>query len=316
MRKHANTGTRKLLVACTFGFSFHSQRLIPLTSLELHVHRNHTNRSESTNQEASRWLKTADPCSIGIFTTNDQFRGKGQRGAKWEQQAGLDLAWSMGIRWSEETIARASQHENTWFALNKSITLATWRTLHALLECPTEDVCIKWPNDLFVSDGQYWRKCGGILIENTWHGTGISGTVVGIGINALSSNLPNVRTSLRQSSDQSNPDDFHPLAVAKLLEENIRKAITNWESALLKSGIPHQTNVLKNAGLEFDQRLLARGKWKDYRWRGRDRTGMIMEVDAQGRCAMNWRDGQESEGIVFIENNKELEWSWINRQFD
>jgi hypothetical protein len=104
--------------------------------------------------------------------------------------------------------------------------------------------------------------------------------------------------------------------VAKLLEENIRKAITNWDSALLKSGIPHQTNVLKNAGLEFDQRLLARGKWKDYRWRGRDRTGMIMEVDAQGRCAMNWRDGQESEGIVFIENNKELEWSWINRQFD
>jgi len=167
-----------------------------------------------------------------------------------------------------------------------------------------------------VCDGQYWRKCGGILIENTWHGTGIAGTVVGIGINALSSNLPNGRTSLRQSTDQANPDDFHPLAVATLLEENIRKAITNWESALFKSGIPHQTNVLKNAALEFDQRLLARGKWKDYRWRGRDRTGMIMKVDAQGRCAMNWRDGQESEGIVFIENNKELEWSWINLQFD
>lgn len=316
MRKHANTGTRKLLVACTFGFSFRNQRLIPPTSPELHVHRNHTNRSESTNQEASRWLKTAAPCSLGIFTTDDQFGGKGQRGAKWEQQAGLDLAWSMGIRWSEETIAMAMQHENTWFALNKGITLATWHTLQALLECPDEDVCIKWPNDLFVSDRQYWRKCGGILIENTWHGAGIAGTVVGIGINALSSNLPNVRTSLRQSNDQANADDFQPLAVATLLEENIREAITNWESELLKSETPHQTNVLNHAGLEFDQRLLGRGKWKNYRWRGRDRTGMIMEVDAQGRCAMNWRDGQESEGIVFIENNKELEWSWINRQFD
>ena len=38
---------------------------------------------------------------------------------------------------------------------------------------------IKWPNDLMLDGG----KAGGILIENSWRGSGWSSAIIGIGIN-------------------------------------------------------------------------------------------------------------------------------------
>jgi hypothetical protein len=66
----------------------------------------------------------------------------------------------------------------------------------------------------------------------------------------------------------------------------------------------------------FDEALLAKDTWKAYRWKGVEKVGKITAVDAAGRCRMEWQPLTGSTSTESIENNKQLEWSWIAEQFD
>jgi len=316
LRKHANSPEGRFSDPRTFGIvQTTTSPLEDKTTIELEIHRHHFERCDSTNESAIEWLKTASSGDIGIFTTDHQLSGKGQRGARWEHGKGLDLAWTLAINWEPDTSAKLALHANVWFALNKAIALATLQTIDDALKPAASPTRIKWPNDLYVQSGKIWEKCGGILIENAWKGQHISGSVIGIGINALSSDLPRYRTSLSQVAPNIKADQFDPRILGKSLEKNVRLAIEEWKVACTFSSSAAAAYHQKMSKL-FDACLLAKGIWKSYRWKNEAKVGKIAAVDGSGRCIMEWKKTEDSGSLQSIENNKQLQWSWIYDQLD
>ena len=123
----------------------------------------------STNDFAKELLFGAIPATdITIIDTIEQTKGRGQRGNYWESEKGLNLIQSYIIK---PTFLKPEQQ----FYISMSVSLA----IVACLKPFTQNVSIKWPNDIFINN----KKICGILIENTLLPESIQTTVVGIGIN-------------------------------------------------------------------------------------------------------------------------------------
>ena len=102
-----------------------------------------------------------------VVTANFQTGGNGQRGKSWESAIGDNLLISVVI---EPNIPTKNQ-----FSLSKCVALA----LYDFLTSHTNDVSIKWPNDILVGK----QKIAGILIQNILKGNAITHSVIGIGLN-------------------------------------------------------------------------------------------------------------------------------------
>ncbi len=102
-----------------------------------------------------------------VFTTY-QSAGRGQRGNSWESEAGKNLLFSF-VTYPDFLEAQRQ------FRLSQITALA----LYEVLSEETEDISIKWPNDI------YWRnrKICGTLIENDLTGIHISRSISGTGVN-------------------------------------------------------------------------------------------------------------------------------------
>ncbi|MCM1451836.1 MAG: biotin--[acetyl-CoA-carboxylase] ligase [Clostridium sp.] len=99
-----------------------------------------------------------------------QTAGKGQRGNHWESEPRKNLTFSILLY--PRGIVAARQ-----FEISQAVSISVVKVLRSLLN--TDDVCIKWPNDIYYRD----KKLGGILIENSLAGVRIDRSIVGIGIN-------------------------------------------------------------------------------------------------------------------------------------
>jgi len=102
-----------------------------------------------------------------VVTTDYQTRGNGQREKYWESSMGDNLLISIVI---EPNISIKNQ-----FLLSKCVALA----LYDLLTLYTDDVSIKWPNDILVAK----QKIAGILIQNILKGKEVTHSVIGVGVN-------------------------------------------------------------------------------------------------------------------------------------
>ena len=128
----------------------------------------HISETNSTNN----YLQTL--CAqekVEEFTTvvaDFQTSGRGQRGNSWESEPHKNLLFSF-VLLPEFLEARRQ------FLISQIISLA----IKEELDTYTNDVSIKWPNDI------YWKekKICGILIENDLMGRNISQSIAGIGIN-------------------------------------------------------------------------------------------------------------------------------------
>lgn len=115
-----------------------------------------------------------------------QVNGRGQMGNSWFSSKGENLLFSLLI-YPKDVPA------NEQFIISRIASLAVKNTLDRF----TDDIRIKWPNDI------YWKeqKIAGILIENDIEGKYISNSVIGIGLNVneqqFPTELPNP-VSLRQ----------------------------------------------------------------------------------------------------------------------
>lgn len=121
--------------------------------------------------------------SVKEFTTvvaGFQTSGRGQRGNSWESERGKNLLFSV-VCFPHFLPAR---HQ---FSLSQAVSLS----IREELSTYADDICIKWPNDIYWKD----KKICGILIENDLTGKFISQSVAGIGINvnqkSFSSPAPN-----------------------------------------------------------------------------------------------------------------------------
>ncbi|AFL82818.1 birA, biotin-(acetyl-CoA-carboxylase) ligase [Belliella baltica DSM 15883] len=217
----------------------------------------------STNEIAMGKIKSKEAAEGTIITTENQTKGKGQRGNIWQSEAGKNLTFSLIL--SPKFIDPREQ-----FNLNIFISNA----IHEVLSQYTRDLKIKWPNDI-VHD--FDGKLGGILIENIIGQKGIEFSIIGIGlnINQFHFEIPTA-TSLTKLSGI----EFDKWEIFKLL---IKKIETNY--LVLKNG------NLENLRNYYMQNLFRFEKWSQYY----DKTefkGKIINVCEDGRLVIQKDDGE------------------------
>ncbi|MEM6736036.1 MAG: biotin--[acetyl-CoA-carboxylase] ligase [Bacteroidota bacterium] len=123
----------------------------------------------STNDELSSMVKNESVPEGTVIYTDHQFKGRGQRGDKWEDEPGKSVLFSILLKPS--ALSLSSQ-----YLLNLVTGLAV---LDTLKEKTRASLKLKWPNDIYLNN----KKIAGVLIENNIKGRNIEFSVVGIGLN-------------------------------------------------------------------------------------------------------------------------------------
>lgn len=127
---------------------------------------------ESTNTYAMNLLRNVNAIEGTVVYTDNQTKGKGQRGALWSSKIAQNITASVVLKPQFLSIV------NTFY-LSKISALAVYDVLADILPNSQYDIKIKWPNDILVNQ----HKISGILIENNFTSTNIQHSVIGIGLN-------------------------------------------------------------------------------------------------------------------------------------
>lgn len=188
---------------------------------------------DSTNDFLKSLASQDELDNFTVVTAENQTKGKGQMGSKWQSESGKNLIMSVLVKdflYDNEQV----------FNLSVIVSLAV---IDALKSLNIPDLCIKWPNDIM----SYNKKVGGILIENTIKSDGRIVSVVGIGVNVNQTNfdhLPNA-SSLAVICKR----EFDKNSLVILILEKIQQKIDSWENnsadlwkeyfnSLFRQGIP------------------------------------------------------------------------------
>jgi BirA family biotin operon repressor/biotin-[acetyl-CoA-carboxylase] ligase len=190
----------------------------------------------------------------------DQTEGRGQGNNKWESEPGKNLTFSI-ILYPKFLLA------GDQFYLSKVISLAVVDFI-ALF---TDNVSIKWPNDIYVGD----KKIAGILIENSIEGERIIQSIAGIGVNI----------NQKKFSDYA----LNPLSLNQLtgneydLEEmfNIILDLITYRYFLLKE------NAFEIINENYHDALFRLNKMANYFASGKYFKGMIIDVESNGTLVIS-----------------------------
>lgn len=137
---------------------------------------------ESTNTYAMNLLRNVNSIEGTVVYTDNQTKGKGQRGALWASKIAQNITASIILKPYFLSIG------NTFY-LSKISALAVYDVLADILPSGQYDIKIKWPNDILVNQ----NKISGILIENNFTSTNIQHSVIGIGLNVNQDNFNDFR---------------------------------------------------------------------------------------------------------------------------
>ena len=124
---------------------------------------------DSTNNYAMQKVHEGLATHGEAWFAHAQHAGRGQRGRAWSSQPGKNIHLSLVLRPIPHFFANP-------YAFSALIAICCQQFI---AQISTQNICIKWPNDLYWGD----RKAGGILIENNFSGSKWNWAVVGIGIN-------------------------------------------------------------------------------------------------------------------------------------
>lgn len=133
---------------------------------------------DSTNDFLKRLSVEQSLENFTVVTAENQTRGKGQMGAKWDSETGKNLMISVLVNNVLNSISEI-------FDLNVAVALSIFTTLE---KNNIPNLSIKWPNDI-LSDN---KKVAGILIENTIKNNGEITSIIGIGLNVNQINFDNL----------------------------------------------------------------------------------------------------------------------------
>jgi BirA family biotin operon repressor/biotin-[acetyl-CoA-carboxylase] ligase len=137
----------------------------------------HLPQVNSTNQFARELSSYIQPIFEGTTViAEDQLGGKGRKDKEWVSEKNKNLCFSV-ILFPKFLTA------SNFFYLSKAVALGICDYLNKLNIIHAR---IKWPNDVYVGQD----KIAGILIENSWKGSEIQETVVGIGFNVNQIHFP------------------------------------------------------------------------------------------------------------------------------
>lgn len=97
-----------------------------------------------------------------------QTAGRGQTGNTWESEEGENLLCSILLQPRKEL-----------FELNMLVSVAVHRMISQELIANSQQLSIKWPNDIYWQD----KKVVGILVENAIIGSEVRYSIAGVGLN-------------------------------------------------------------------------------------------------------------------------------------
>lgn len=213
-----------------------------------------------------------------VYTLN-QTQGRGQLNNSWESEPGKNITFSLLLR-------PVFLHVSSQFVLSELCCLGILEGLKALVnaeescDSATEQLCIKWPNDIYWGD----EKLGGILIENRLMGSTFSECIMGVGLNVNQTkwvgNAPNP-TSLRLHGF-----GFEPEQVLANVAEGIVKRYR-----MLKMS---QSVIAPQLHAEFMQNLYRRKGWHPYvdARTGEAFEAVIAGVDPHGPLNLKLQSGE------------------------
>jgi len=205
-----------------------------------------------------------------VVTANYQSRGSGQRGSLWESLIGENLLISVIV---ESNIPAKNQ-----FLLSKCVSLA----LYDLLTLHTDNVSIKWPNDILIGK----QKVAGILIQNILKGKEITHSVIGIGLNV----------------NQTEFKAYSPQATSLKLLLNKTFDISIIQEKLLKC----LAERIKQLRSEVDQEkeylsaLFLNNKVASFESKGQEFMGIIKGVDQGGKLCIQLED----DNVIIFDNQE------------
>ncbi|OEK05661.1 biotin--[acetyl-CoA-carboxylase] ligase [Roseivirga misakiensis] len=229
----------------------------------------------STNDLGLQIIQNTDTIEGTVIVTDDQKKGRGQRGNSWISEPNKNLMLSIILK---PSFVKPADH----FVLNMAVSLGVRATIADFL--PSTTCNVKWPNDLFIGRS----KIAGILIENSVRSGSIENSVIGIGLNV-------------------NQLDFGGLEATSLLSENggkkefdrihvFEQLISNIEAQYLKVK-SNKTQELKEYYLQhllgFKQSMKFKSEY--------DFEGIIEGIDSNGRLMVG------VNGKVEVFDFKEIE---------
>ncbi|MBN31341.1 MAG: hypothetical protein CL845_05030 [Crocinitomicaceae bacterium] len=245
-------------------------------------------KTESTNNVGSQWLKSALPGEILTIWTPNQTRGRGQRGRTWEQAPGRDIAWTTAVKWPTDSRPKDP------VAFNKNITARIREGIaKALVDSKADhSVEIKWPNDIMIRSAKgRWLKCAGILIENTWRGPTWDGVLIGVGVNVNSTHsYAKRRCALRDFTNSE-----LPLAS---VEANLSQCVME--------GIQNHSSIDG-----YFEHLIGREQIERYSFCGKAGMGIVKTVNINGALEMEWAAQGDAKQQLTIERSDLLAWDWL-----
>lgn len=151
----------------------------------------HLSCVDSTNNYAANMLKTGRGRSGTVILADEQTKGRGQRGAVWQSDPGMNLQFS--AIWTPKNLSIGNQRY-----LNFAVSIALVR----YLKKQNIQAQIKWPNDILIEG----KKICGVLIENNLRGENILSSIIGVGFNVNQTDFGELSaTSLKLEKGQFFP---------------------------------------------------------------------------------------------------------------
>ena len=220
--------------------------------------------TDSTNNYAAAQLLTKRPPEGTVFITDSQIDGRGQHSNKWESEPYKNLTFSILLYPKFLEIIKQ-------FEISKAISLGVTDYLKEL----TDQVSIKWPNDIYIGN----RKVAGILIENSVCGNKISSCIVGIGLNI---------NQLVFTGDAPNPVSMIQITGQVY---DLDEALSN---LCLKIDARYQqllNGKFSQIDEDYIEGLFRRDIWLPYADETGDFEGRILGVDQIGQLKIETRSG-------------------------
>ena len=218
------------------------------------IRRLHFAEADSTNNIAKGLSPQAGEAIL--ITADYQTAGRGQRGNTWEAMPGKNLLFSLVLK--PDSLPASEQ-----FVICELISVA----LSHVLSAYTEDIRIKWPNDIYCRDG----KLAGILIEHDLCGTELSRTIIGIGLNV---------NQTRFESDAPNPVSLAQILGHEVNREELLTAICEEFLSLLRTYERDSLHAHYNALL---YRLNTPARYRDAQG---DFRATLRKVERDGRLIL------------------------------
>ncbi len=229
---------------------------------------------DSTNSYMKTLVREQQPEEGSVVIADFQLRGRGQMGNGWYSERGKNLLFSLLI-YPENVLA------NKQFIISRIASLAVKNTLDQF----TDDIRIKWPNDVYWKD----KKIAGLLIENDVQGKYIMNSIIGIGINinqeVFPEEIPNP-VSIKQITGSEHDLDY----IFNIFLREFFLLYRDFQSGDVRA-------------IE-DEYMLDLYRINDYYW-FEDKVGrfkaMIKEVQASGHLVLKTLEGDEERVYAFKE---------------